>query len=482
MSNEKTTDITNIVEVLFRGETAFGEYFHSRDETIVDSRMNSVILDDANHPNINLISTINTNDEKFNITTDEKSGIYDDIKDVGKSFLQRMFSKMETGSLRASIFSVCSLTLGAGSLSLPQVISKMSLVTGLIMLILGAISAYWSLTILILASVKMKEYDYTKLIKAVLGRGASTVFDLTILIFILGVIISYEVTSKIEVFKLVYKLLGSFMYDVYYQGSDYIDLDDFIKKVWSQYYMSFPILYGVNAIIVIPICLIKELSKMKNVSLAGLMCLIYVILVIVIQSPFFIIENVKNDIYSKPEINWSNVGSSFTTLWFFKGTAVFFLGYTCHQGVFTIYSTLKNNVIRRTNKVLRRSTILIFIIYILSALCGFLSVPILPPDLIVYRKSIFSTDVFMTIAKLGMTFTLLMAIPVNYNCLRLSLFKLVWNTHEIGNFKNFLITIPVMAVSILVAILYTQVMSYLSILGGFCSVLVCFIFPGNINH
>jgi len=274
--------------------------------------------------------------------------------------------------------------------------------------------------------------------------------------------------------------MGSFMYDVYYQGDNYIDLDDFISKVWSQYYMSFSILYGVNAIIVIPICLIKELSKMKNVSLIGIVCLIYVILVIVIQTPFFIIKNVKDDVYSNPNINWSNIGNAFSTFWFFKGTAVFFFGYTCHNGVFAIYSKLKNNVIRRTNKVLTRSIYIVFAIYFFSAVCGFMSVPIFTPDLIVYRKTIFKNDMFMSVAKLGMTFTLLMATPVNYNVFRMSIFKLAWDNKEIDNLRNYLITIPTMILCILVAILYNKVMAYLSILGGFCSVLICFIFPGKI--
>lgn len=196
--NENKKDTTNIVGVLFRGEASFGEYFHSADEHHRESNLNT--FEQGLFLN-NLKDNLKSSDEKVS-NSEDKSIVPGDLQEGEtqerrRTIMQRMFSSMEAGSLRASIFGMCSLALGAGSLSLPQVMTNMSLVLGIIMLILGAVSAYWSLIIMIKASLKEKEYNYSKLIEKVLGRPASIAFDIVIIIYSVGVIISYEVSSKI---------------------------------------------------------------------------------------------------------------------------------------------------------------------------------------------------------------------------------------------------------------------------------------------
>jgi len=274
------------------------------------------------------------------------------------------------------------------------------------------------------------------------------------------------------------------MYDLYFAGDDYKNLDDFILQYWDLNYIKFPILYAFNAMIIIPLSLIKDLSKMKFVSLIGVFVVILVILVVVIQSPFFIIHNIQEGILSSDKINWFNAGTGFyvDSLWFFRGTAVFFFAFTCHTGVFPVYASLKNNHIRRINKVFQRSIFLVYVLYMFAGICGFLSVPIDCPDLIVYRNTIFGNDIFMTIAKIGMMFTLSMAIPVNYSVFRMSFFEVVWKTKEVDNCRNLYITIPMLLLCTLVGLLYQRILGYLSILGVFCSVIICFFFPGKLYY
>jgi amino acid permease len=45
-------------------------------------------------------------------------------------------------------------------------------------------------------------------------------------------------------------------------------------------------------------------------------------------------------------------------------------------------------------------------------------------------------------------------------------------------FSNYLITIPTLLITCLVGALYTEIIAYISILGGFCSVVIAFLFPG----
>jgi hypothetical protein len=112
-----------------------------------------------------------------------------------KSLMNRMFSKMDEGSLRGSIFAMSSLALGTGCLALPLRFGQMSVVGALIMLILGSMAAYWSLVIMIEASRKTNTMDYSRLVKESLGPKLALVLDIVILIYIFGILISYQVIS-----------------------------------------------------------------------------------------------------------------------------------------------------------------------------------------------------------------------------------------------------------------------------------------------
>lgn len=154
---------------------------------------------------------------------------------------------------------------------------------------------------------------------------------------------------------------------------------------------------------------------------------------IVIQSPSYFEEFLKNNPSSS--VNWYDLSTGFTPeLNFFRGTATVFFAYTCHVGAFPVYKTLKHNVIRRINKVFRRSILLDAFVYVIVGTCGFLTQPIGTPDLIIYREPKFGgIDLAMLIARLLIAVNLTLSAPANYNAFRLSILELVWGTNEVSN-------------------------------------------------
>jgi hypothetical protein len=132
------------------------------------------------------------NNPEINRNTDSE-GQFE--KSSRRSLVERYFSKIEAGSLRGSIFAMSSLALGTGCLALPLQFKNMSLLFALIVLIFSGLAAYWSLSIMILSSIKFKSYDYSKLVFHVFGKCFSMVLDITILIYIFGILISYQVIS-----------------------------------------------------------------------------------------------------------------------------------------------------------------------------------------------------------------------------------------------------------------------------------------------
>lgn len=212
--------------------------------------------------------------------------------------------------------------------------------------------------------------------------------------------------------------------------SEYPTYNEFKEAKWGTAVFKFPIMIGIT-LILIPICLLKDISKMRFASLLSIFSLIYAILVIVIETPYYFTSLNATE---RSLINWTDISQGFNShLYFFQGTATIFFAYTCHAGAFPVYKTLKNSVTRRINKVFMRSVLLDAVIYVLVGVCGFLTQPLDTPDLIIYRQKKYTNDLAMVIARFGIAINLILSTPANYNAFRLSFFEILWGTNKIDN-------------------------------------------------
>ena len=393
--------------------------------------------------------------------------------------LERMLHPIQYGSLRGSIFGLSSMCLEAGALVLAVRCQQFGLINFLLALILGGLCAYWTLVMMIKAGRTVKQRDYSKTVKVILGNKAGIYVDLNIAIYLLGAVISFQV--------IIYQIIGSVVYDIMKikQKTDisYEDFEDFKNSYWrKKMYIKFPVMAGV-AILVFPLCLLKDVSKMRIPSLIGVCALIYSIIVVVIESFFFFEIKNKNNI---SKMNWFDIRKSFSLkegIPFFGGIATVFYIYSCHAGAFPVYKTLRNNTTRRIKKVFRRSILLDIIVYTCVAAASFITIePEKSPELILYRENLkeFDPDYFIMLAKFGIIFNLFFSTPANYSGLRISLFELIWGNSNITNTKNFFVTLMVFLIVVSVGALYDEILQYIELLGGFCSVIYCFFIPGLI--
>ena len=391
--------------------------------------------------------------------------------------LERMLHPIQYGSLRGSIFGLSSMCLEAGALVLAIRCKQFGLINFLLALVLGGLCAYWTLVMMIKAGRSVKQRDYSKTVKAILGNRAGIYVDLNIAIYLLGAVISFQV--------IIYQIIGAVTYDIlkiFEKTKSYKNFEEFKNNYWRvKMYIKFPVMAGV-AILVFPLCLLKDVSKMRIPSLIGVCALIYSIIVVVIESVFFFKNNYKDRIN---EMNWFDITQSFSLkdgIPFFGGIATVFYIYSCHAGAFPVYKTLRNNTTRRIKKVFRRSILLDIIVYTSIAAASFITEPFNSPELILYRENLtnFDPDYFIMLAKVGIIFNLFFSTPANYSGLRISLFELIWGNSNITNTKNFVVTLVVFSIVVTVGALYDEILQYIELLGGFCSVIYCFFIPGLI--
>ena len=186
---------------------------------------------------------------------------------------------MGPGSMRGCIFNLCILSLGTGSLALPQKIGYMSVVaTPIVIFVSGAIN-YWTLTILgdVARKYKLRKYEdaVTKLFNPKLSRFLSIVMVLNQS----GMIILYQV--------IMYKLLGGVINEFFSLG--YSNVEEFVaRSFWNEKKIKFFVCYLITICVLFPLCRLKTISKMRYASTFGILSLFILIFIVFIVCPFFL--------------------------------------------------------------------------------------------------------------------------------------------------------------------------------------------------
>ena len=389
-----------------------------------------------------------------------------------KNFIQKLFGKISSGSLTSSIFSLCILSLGTGSLALPQKIGYMSLFFSPIIIILSGLVNYWTLGILAKASKKYNLNSYEAIVTKLFGKSISIFLDIIMCINQSGMIILYQV--------ILYKLLGGVINEMFSLG--YSGVEEFAEKsFWNKFKIKFIVCYLIAIIVLSPLCLLKNISKMRYASMFGIFSLFFLIFVVVIECPFYIKYNF---IDNKTELNFIDVISGFKgDMKILQSISTLFYAFACHVGVFPVLNSLKSPTPQRINLLFKKSIILDISCYIIIGVSGYLTQPTDTPDLIIERKKIFKNDFLMIIGQVSFIFTLIAKICANYNALRsclINLFGLNNSQNQFSNKVNFIITGSCLMITTFIAVVFQSISSYISLIGGFCSVIISVLIPGLI--
>ena len=286
-----------------------------------------------------LPDTINLNEVK------EEEDI-DKLNDELYSDYKENICSMKAGSIQGSVFSLSSMALGTGAFALPIRCSQIGCVWFCLSIIFGSIITYWTLSNLIKSARKVYGEEYSTSVKKILGKIPAIIIDFILMLYLFGIIIQFSV--------IIYSLIGRTYFEFFVDKTEYLEFDSFKTNIWNLYYIKLPVMFGLTALL-IPLCLLKDISKMRFTSMIGVFALIYSILVVVIETPWFYkdyIDNVYRKDDSETHANWFDITKGFTSeLNFFSSIATIFFCYTCHPGAFPVFKSLKYNNEKRINQV-----------------------------------------------------------------------------------------------------------------------------------
>ena len=386
---------------------------------------------------------------------------------------QKEEENKKQGSISGAIFAMTSLSIGTGCLTFTKKVIEFGFVWFGVVLVLGGIATYWTLSGLIRSARKKGDSEYSSIVKKELGSFPAVLVDIMTCLYSWGLIITYEIIMN--------SLIGRVIY-IFFQDKEYYpSFSNYEDRVWDTLKIKSIVLAAINALL-IPLCLAKDIGKMRFFSLFGIIALFYTIIVLVIESPFYW-KHYLNNIYIKEDksthANWFDLTRAFNAnLDFFTGFATIAFSFSCHQGALPVYRSLNPNNESIMNKVFRSSIILDLVIYFLIYIASFLTNPLKSDDLIIFRESIFSNDIFMNIAKISIFLELFFLIPSNYNSFRCSLFHIIFGNENIKTIPNIILTVFTLIISAVIGAAYREISNYISLLGGFCCTTYCFFVPG----
>lgn len=345
---------------------------------------------------------------------------------------------------------------------------QVSLLWLLVFILLSCLLNVWSILRMVQSAKNISERDYSDVAKKLLGYTPSLILNIILMLYTFSTLISYS--------TLIYALVGRFIKGVFYLNNDkYPTFNEFKEEIWDVAKYKFPILFGM-ALLLALISLQRDLRKLNFVGYFGMAANFYIILVVAIECNKYY-ENYKGN----PEINWTNIKPAFgKDLEFFHSMSTLIHAFSCHTSVFPTFESFHNcpNDTGLMTKAVIYSSAIEFVYFILSVVPSFLTNPLYPEDVILYREPLDknSKDIPMNIAKIALALGLFFSIPLYYNSFRQCFVK-TFCKGELSCKVNIILTSISFALTALVCGLYDKILNYISYVGGFIDVFFCYLFP-----
>jgi amino acid permease len=381
--------------------------------------------------------------------------------------------KQHKDSLFKTISNIMFLGLGTSALAICKVPYHISIIMTPVCIVLGGIANIWSYHILGDLYERYKINNYEHLCEKICGRKMTLFLVITLNIYTVGLLLIHQV--------LIFRLLGGIINVI--GGYNYESMLTFLSDTyWSEIWVKLCVNFGIGILIIFPLCLISNMKILNISSTVGVFTTLFIFLVVLVQFPFYFIEYLDKEYKSEDEkthINIYHVERGFTNqLQFLQAFALFFFCFTGHNGLLPALEHLENPSPARRAKLYNVAIAMDMIIYLVIAICGYLSVPVDVVDIVFERKRIWTHDVVMTIARILLIPMAISKIQVNHNIWRISFVSYIGNDHtKITQKFNLLFTGITLFITTLVSSVYQNIVGYISLIGCFCVVFPAFLIP-----
>lgn len=358
---------------------------------------------------------------------------------------------MAPGSIRGSILTLMSIGIGAGALTIPYALALTGFILGSLILVVCAWLTLFTLRLVVESSIATGVRNYVDLTRETLGAKAEKFVQLNQVVLLGGACVTFQIILS--------KLIQWFVYTL---------------TAWEQinsYFYYVMISLATNYLIILPLSLKQNLHEFRYISIIALGSIIYVTLVLLFQLPGYLEIN-----YSPERLVWFD----WDVVHILKAFSMCSFSFGMHNHILPIYYELQDRTEKRMGKVLNRSVFIIFAIYLLIGLAGYFSTFEKTPDIVIIRERAVKTfwnALAIQVALFTLILLLLIHAPIVYFPTKHLVFKAYLDSTEVDSDLNRAFCLFFFSLSVLLAILFPNIVATISFLGGLTGSCLFFLIP-----
>eukprot|EP00444_Apocalathium_aciculiferum_P002153 CAMPEP_0183395692 /NCGR_PEP_ID=MMETSP0370-20130417/9500_1 /TAXON_ID=268820 /ORGANISM="Peridinium aciculiferum, Strain PAER-2" /LENGTH=560 /DNA_ID=CAMNT_0025576357 /DNA_START=71 /DNA_END=1753 /DNA_ORIENTATION=- len=366
------------------------------------------------------------------------------------------------GSLRSSMINVSAAALGAGALALPRAIYYSGIVLGPLFMVVLAILSIISIKVIVqLVEVSGKD-SYEEIANAAFGPWFALLVEANIILFCFGTAVAYMIT----VGQITQQVMESLMGPVH----EAVGLAAFLSPN--------VVLTLVTVFVLLPLSLLDSINDLRFASLAGVSCILYLIVVVFYVFSGGLVSASLTD-ESHHFDGWQPKGGITGC---FKMLSLAIFAFCCQPNVPAVYMELERKSFRRMEIVSVGAMVLCLIVYLMMGITGFLAFGEQTAGNVLVNLQPFLCEFDWMVASgfACMAFAVTMAFPLNIFPIRFAVETAIFFKWPHLNTRAVRTVLAIIAVAtcLVVAILLPEINLIFELIGATTGSFVCFIGPG----
>nr|XP_014343337.1 PREDICTED: sodium-coupled neutral amino acid transporter 1 [Latimeria chalumnae] len=433
-------------------------------------------MDSTELENMNISDEDNVSNDSTDLIDAEESQIH-----CKSSHRRESENKLEKGYLKKedyehtygntsfgmSVFNLSNVIMGSGILGLAYALANTGIILFVLLLASMALLALYSIYLLLKCSKETGLMVYEKMGQRAFGTpGRLAVFGATF-VQNMGAILSYLIIVRNELPLIISYLLGGESSIAWYLDGRFL-------------------IVLVTVFLILPLCCLRNLGYLGYTSGFSLACMVFFLIVVISkkfeylcplsahnESLYNLTDRLSN-LTSKEEKCKANYFVYHSKTIYALPTIAF--AFVCHPSVLPIYSELKGRSQKKMQLVSNASFFAIFIMYLLTAIFGYLTFyETVETELLHTYKS---DSILVLIVRLAVVIAVVLTVPVLFFTVRSSLFELFKKTMpslalHIG------VTIILLVAADIFVILIPSIKDIFGMIGATSANMLIFILPSS---
>ncbi|XP_047430563.1 sodium-coupled neutral amino acid transporter 2-like isoform X1 [Mugil cephalus] len=373
-------------------------------------------------------------------------------------------------SFGMSVFNLSNIIMGSGILGLSFAMANTGIALFMILLVTVALFSLYSVHLLLKTANEGGTLVYEQLGYKAFGLPGKLAATCSIAMQNTGAISCYLFIIKYELPIVIQTFTGSNNGEWYING-DYLVLI-------------------VTLSVVLPLSLLRNLGYLGYTSGLSLLCMVFFLIVVIIKKyqipcPLYIDDDSLNitATVNSTAVNSTAIDSCKPKYFVWNSKTVYAVpiltfAFVCHPAILPMYEELKDRSHKKMQNVANVSILAMFIMYLLTALFGYLTFnDKVGPELLYTYANIYKFDVLLLIVRLAVLTAVTLTVPVVLFPLRTSINHLLFASKEFSWLRHIIITVVLLGGTNLLVIFVPNIRDIFGLIGATAAAMLIFILP-----